>query len=161
MRMTMIDGIYHLLSPQQHFAWTPGENVATCPKWDRHDVAAMNCTCGFYAYFNGKNTYFRYNPFDVAAVIEGYGNVTVGTEGFRAEKARIKAMFTPGFREHWNFLQQFEVPIYDTYPHMLRAHPLAALESKHDETKPNQITPMGVYHADGNSQKKKRGRFFG
>lgn len=58
-----------------------------------HRAADLSCTCGFYAYFDdGQNTYFDYNAGDVLGVIEGYGQVTVGSRGFKAEKAKIVAL---------------------------------------------------------------------
>lgn len=56
-----------------------------------HRPGQMHCTCGYYAYLDLKN-----NPHDhygnVLGLVEGYGVVTVGTRGFRAEKARLVAM---------------------------------------------------------------------
>jgi hypothetical protein len=69
-------------------------------KHRNHVVAAADCTCGFYAYVDGSNQYmetdFSYrNTLRVAAVIEGYGVCTVGNRGFRASKARLKALVLP------------------------------------------------------------------
>lgn len=93
--------------------WTPGENVAvhhinyddpfgfsdiTVP---RHEVAGINCRCGFYAYCNGGNDYHRQTmgAITVQGIVEGYGLVTVGTRGFRASKARLAAIVLPPFEE--------------------------------------------------------------
>lgn len=47
-----------------------------------------DCQCGFWAYDEAG-----FKPHgDVIGAIEGYGKVTVGTKGFRAEKARIVAI---------------------------------------------------------------------
>lgn len=82
--------------------WRPGENVAECVpqpfsafnRDDPHQVAGMGCRCGFYAYFHaGYNPHQR--PGDVLGLIQGYGVVTVGTRGFRCEKARIVALIAP------------------------------------------------------------------
>lgn len=57
-------------------------------------VAQRGCTCGFYAYYrHGLHTYV--NRDRAAAIISGYGRVTLGTKGFRAEKARIIALVKP------------------------------------------------------------------
>lgn len=62
-----------------------------------HDVAAQDCVCGFYAYFdNGNNPHD--SPGAVHGVIEGYGRLTVGARGFRCPKARIKALVLPKVR---------------------------------------------------------------
>lgn len=56
-----------------------------------HRVGQMGCTCGYYAYMDGKSNPHD-SPDNVLAIIEGYGLVTVGNRGFRAEKARLVAM---------------------------------------------------------------------
>lgn len=66
-------------------------SIASTPPPEPHRVGSLSCTCGFYAYFdNGPNTYHA--PSNVQGLVEGYGVTTVGTRGFRAEKARIKAL---------------------------------------------------------------------
>lgn len=62
----------------------------------------MNCTCGFYAYFDRPSFDGLDEPLlswmDIQSdwypygIIEGYGKIIMGTFGFRAEKARIKAL---------------------------------------------------------------------
>ena len=47
--------------------------------------------CGFWAYHDGS----VYHTGDVHAVVEGSGKTTVGTRGFRCEKARIVALYVP------------------------------------------------------------------
>jgi hypothetical protein len=58
-----------------------------------HHLAGLGCQCGFYAYFKGRNTYMRGE--NAAAIVEGYGVCTVGSRGFRAEKARLVALIAP------------------------------------------------------------------
>lgn len=55
------------------------------PSSHRFDPA---CQCGFWAYDEGG---FKAHG-SVVGVIEGYGKTTVGTKGFRSEKARIVAL---------------------------------------------------------------------
>lgn len=64
-----------------------------------HVTGGIGCACGFYAYFDGRNDYSQ--PSRVAAIIEGYGVCTVGTRGFRAEKARLLAIVDPSKRRWW------------------------------------------------------------
>jgi len=52
-----------------------------------------DCKCGFYGYYEGSNDYA--SPDTVAAVVEGFGRTVVGTRGFRASKARIRALYLP------------------------------------------------------------------
>lgn len=51
-----------------------------------------NCECGFWAY--DEDGFTAHGP--VTGVIEAYGKVTIGTKGFRAEKARIVALARTG-----------------------------------------------------------------
>lgn len=67
--------------------------VSPAPARPQHQVGNVNCGCGFYAYFDGSNTYGQHDR--VTAVVEGYGVCTVGDRGFRAEKARLVALVDP------------------------------------------------------------------
>jgi hypothetical protein len=71
-----------------------------------HRLAGVSCQCGFYAYFDGGNDYLvqpgasiTYGPEDkaprIGAIIEGWGVCTIGTRGFRAEKAKVVALIIP------------------------------------------------------------------
>ena len=79
----------------------PGENIAECtPTPDaverpagEHKAGVSGCTCGYWAHYDGRNTYS--DPGTVTAIIEGYGQVTLGRAGFRAEKARVVALVVP------------------------------------------------------------------
>jgi hypothetical protein len=66
-----------------------------------HQVASLKCECGFWAYFdNDGNPHHRAGPMSIYGVVEGFGVITVGSRGFRAEKARIKALIIPGKKRH-------------------------------------------------------------
>lgn len=65
------------------------------PKDDDHTVGGVDCSCGFYAYFDGRNDYHESGQGEVEAIIEGYGVCTVGDRGFRASKAKVVALVTP------------------------------------------------------------------
>lgn len=64
------------------------------PEKPSHAIAGLRQGCGFWAFFDGSNDYYTHGE-TVAAIVEGYGTVTVGTRGFRAEKARIAALIIP------------------------------------------------------------------
>lgn len=80
--------------------WRPGENLAEClspfapgmpSRKPEHRAGGLTCNCGFYAYFDRHhNPYHSHNT--ILGLIEGYGLVTVGSRGFRCEKARIVAL---------------------------------------------------------------------
>ncbi len=105
--------------------WGPGENHAECnchpssdqlskiedEKWQernkrieswRESATFEDMSCGFYAYFDGKdnNGHGSSDP-NISGVIEGYGEVLIGTKGFRAKKARILALAVPAFEGIW------------------------------------------------------------
>lgn len=58
-----------------------------------HRVGTQGCTCGYYAYFRGRNNWAQDGT--IVGLIEGYGVCTVGDRGFRAEKARLVALVVP------------------------------------------------------------------
>ena len=65
-----------------------------------HDVTDPDCTCGFYAYTSPKALYANStggSP-EVFGIIKGYGKATMGTKGFRIEKAEIVALTIPQTR---------------------------------------------------------------
>lgn len=72
-----------------------------------HNMA--DCGCGFYGYYDGSNDYR--SEVRVSAVVEGYGEVVVGTRGFRASKARIVALCVKPGEE----TREVQVPQYGTY----------------------------------------------
>jgi hypothetical protein len=79
--------------------WYDGTNTATCspPTGDHrrgpHRVPEAACECGFYAYGTreaaARNRHMRY----VRAVVSCWGDVVAGTQGVRAEHARIDAIW--------------------------------------------------------------------
>lgn len=87
----------------RNFYWSIGEaRVASNPsdapvslvKQPKHRVGQLDCGCGYYAYFDrGNNPHHQAGQ--VLGVIEGYGVTTVGSRGFRAEKARLLALIHP------------------------------------------------------------------
>lgn len=75
-------------------ATAPG--VATTPRVKpEHHVAQEKCGCGYYAYFDGGSNPYHDEDDNVLALVEGYGTVTVGERGFRAEKAKLVALIDP------------------------------------------------------------------
>ena len=110
--------------------WLPGENRAECQKYPNKEIIPDiegestserqervrvwksshdmdSCEHGFYAYFGASNLEDSYNPV-VSGLIEGYGEVLIGTKGFRAAKARILALSVEPFQGIWN-LDKFVV----------------------------------------------------
>lgn len=136
--------------------WTPGENLAECrqdslsaglrslsitlyghtggyvpfstetqQRSTRDPHSLVGCKHGFYGYYDGSNDYYR--PDRVSGVIEGYGEVVVGTRGFRATKARIIALHIPadvpyGMRQRVQRNYR-DIPCFDTFEAMVAEHP--------------------------------------
>lgn len=104
-----------------------------------HHVAGVGCSCGFYAYFRGRNSYI--GNAQVAGIIQGYGVCTVGNRGFRAEKARLVALVAPsrwghrlpgvrrGYRFYLRWTRNHVRPLFHTL-----AHQAASLLSRHRRT---------------------------
>jgi len=148
--------------------WTPGENVSDCRKpsdkkprrnmlieffrpTKAADHSMVECTCGFYAFYDGRNDYRRdedekpqksqgvfyaygYQPAKatISAVVEGYGETVIGTRGFRAQKAKIVALYIPkgikgtvAARVRHNYA---DVPQFVDFDAMLREFPMEDLQ---------------------------------
>lgn len=81
-------------SPGVEVTGYPQEQLKVDPKpvvTPPHELAT--CSCGFYAYFGDSNDYGSRTT--LTGVVEAFGKVTIGTRGFRAEKARIVALVIP------------------------------------------------------------------
>jgi hypothetical protein len=114
-----------------------------------HTVAGVKCTCGFYAYFDGGNDYLiQMNQQSygsgwitiggsdddaprIGAIVEGWGVCTVGTRGFRAEKAKVVALIIPDSTKgrlevaFTKALRNYpDVQVFDTERDAIRAIPL-------------------------------------
>jgi hypothetical protein len=117
--------------------WYDGANTATCaPPTGEHErtdhaVADPGCECGFYAYGTedaaSRNRHMRY----VQAVVSCWGNVVAGTQGVRAQHARIDAVwFAPGLSVAVRQRVAATYPsarLYRDRDAMLAEHPLSRL----------------------------------
>lgn len=100
--------------------WTPGVNEAVCQQYSCTCPACLMFglavgverkpdgapgdgehlalhRCGFYAYFKyERNEYTPWRYMPVAhGIIEGFGETVLGPRGFRAQRARIRALHLP------------------------------------------------------------------
>ena len=99
LRTFRVDESGLLLPLYSNLAWYDGPNTATCapptgePERRDHPVPAPDCECGFYAY--GTASAAEHNPRTryVEAVVSCWGRVVAGTQGVRAEHARIDALW--------------------------------------------------------------------
>lgn len=101
----------------------------------------IDCQCGFYAYFGGALGQSYAIKSQLAGVIEGHGRCIIGTRGFKAQKARIVALYAPPMvdplvsgspvralgldaDDMWLLRQQYpSTPLYDSFESMLRDFP--------------------------------------
>lgn len=97
----------------------------THPAGARHTYDT-DCSCGFWAY--DEHSFEEHG--DVTGIIEAWGKVTIGTRGFRAEKAKVMALCRYSDRSRelslsaWLRLQQLYpgAQFYDEPDDMVTAH---------------------------------------
>jgi hypothetical protein len=118
-------------------AWYDGPNHATCapptgePERSDHQIASPGCECGFYAFGDlhaaSRNRHSRY----VLAVVACWGSVVAGTQGIRAERARIRAIWLAQSAPPWLVkrvaLTYPSAQLYRDRDAMLAEHALSAL----------------------------------
>lgn len=107
--------------------WAPGpDGDMTLEREPGHRAGATECGCGYWAHYDGSNSYE--SPTRAAAIIEGHGLVTLGTSGFRAEKARLVALVPPAHlpvaARVADIYGPAGVPIYRTLADALTEHPV-------------------------------------
>lgn len=108
------------INQRQLLPWTPGENVAVCPKgatrfpettvWKNKEdgsgleevkvgghglIPALNCLCGFWLLtsFSILAQKVNFRPNHIIGEVEGYGRVVEADFGYRVEKARITKLY--------------------------------------------------------------------
>ncbi|GAA1436388.1 hypothetical protein GCM10009616_36030 [Microlunatus lacustris] len=135
LRAFRVDDTNHLTGVSRRIAWTAGVNEAVCAPFslwvtpgstsEDHRVAGIDCSCGFYAYFANANDYAHHYAHTVTGIVEAYGTVTIGSRGFRAEKARILALVRPvdGIDFAAIIRSYPGVPVYASQAEALAAHP--------------------------------------
>jgi hypothetical protein len=116
-------------------AWYDGTNVATCspPTGDRarreHVVPDEDCECGFYAYRGidaaAGNRQMRY----VQATVSCWGAVIAGTQGVRAQYARIDALWLHPHAPRW-----LRTRVAARYPSARMYSDAAAMRAEHPPT---------------------------
>lgn len=93
----------------------------------RHDMT--ECPHGFYAYTTAEEQYRTSVP-AILGVIEGFGEVTIGTKGFRAMKARILALCVEPHQAMWR-LEPFFVDLLKAhYPGVAFFDSLVAMRAE-------------------------------
>jgi hypothetical protein len=99
LRTFRVDETGLLLPLYSNLSWYDGPNTATCapptgePERCDHPVPSADCECGFYAYGTAEAAAQNRNMRYVQAVVSCWGQVVAGTQGVRAEHARIDAIW--------------------------------------------------------------------
>lgn len=128
-------------------AWYDGPNTATCspPTGDRnrrpHRVPDDDCECGFYAYSGVAAA--RRNPQarDVQAVVSCWGGVIAGTQGFRAEHARIDAIWL-----HLHASRELRHRVAVRYPSARLYADASAMLAEHPPSRLECYQPVAAHH---------------
>jgi hypothetical protein len=137
LRTFRIDESGMLLPLYSNGAWYDGANTAVCsPPTGHHErgphpVPSDDCECGFYAYGTAaaaaQNRHLRY----VEAVVSCWGGVVAGTQGVRAEHARIDALWispeAPAWLRKRVATRYPSARIYNDAAAMRAEHPLSEL----------------------------------
>lgn len=87
-----------------------------------------HCSCGFYAYYDGSNDYYKpdqYGSALIRGVIEGFGEVLIGPRGFRCTKARLVALCVAPWHPAADLILAHYpgVPTFSDFGLMVRAFP--------------------------------------
>lgn len=137
LRTFRVDESGLLLPLYANLAWYDGANTATCapPTGESqrrdHPVPSPDCECGFYAYGTEQAAALNHSMRFVQAVVSCWGSVIAGTQGVRAEHARIDALWL-----HPNVSPSLRRRVASKYPSariyadragMLAEHPLSQL----------------------------------
>lgn len=137
LRTFRVDESGLLLPLYTNLSWYDGANTATCspPTGEAercdHPVPGEGCQCGFYAYgtpqAGRRNRQMRY----VQAVVACWGRLVAGSQGIRAEHARIEALWlhpnVPASARRRVAMRYPSARIYADRGAMLAEHPLTAL----------------------------------
>ena len=115
-----------LIAVVRNYTWDVGVNTARCSYdaglppcsgWGfpgtaplgRNQVPNKDCTCGFYACYSFFNS--NIPMADIFGSIKASGLVVMGTEGFRAEKVEVEALWSTD-RRHKDVADRYGVPFY-------------------------------------------------
>lgn len=154
LRTFRVDESGLLLPLYSESAWYDGANTAVCapPTGDHHSrphpVPSDECECGFYAYGTAEaaaqNRHTRY----VRAVVSCWGGVVAGTQGFRAEHARIDAIWLRPEAPRWVRTRVAgrypSARLYADADAMLGEHPITELACYEPRRRRPATTLLGV-----------------
>jgi hypothetical protein len=135
LRTFRIDDSGLLLPLYSAGAWYDGANTAVCApptghhQRGAHRVPADDCECGFYAYGSEAAAVQNRHTRHVQAVVSCWGGVVAGTKGFRAEHARIDALWISPDAPDW-----LRKRVASRYPSARMYNDAAAMTAEHPPT---------------------------
>jgi hypothetical protein len=114
-RSWRVEGGSRLTAVVRNYYWNPGVNTAQCFfdgavfRHEDREVPNRDCTCGFYACYS----FFNHNIHmaDIFGSVKASGLVIMGTEGFRAQKVEVEALWSIN-RRHEVVAERYGVPFY-------------------------------------------------
>jgi hypothetical protein len=154
LRTFRVDDSGLLLPLYSDLSWYDGTNTATCAPptgervRNRHQVPSPECECGFYVYGTERAAMQHRHTRYVQAVVSCWGTVVGGTQGVRAEHARIDAIWL-----HPNVPRWVRQRVASRYPsarvyadrrRMLHEHPLSRLDCYEDRQSRRLLARSGV-----------------
>lgn len=156
LRTFRIDDSGLLLPLYSGGVWYDGANTATCsPPTGRHErgphsAPADECECGFYAYGSAEAARQNRNVRYVQAVVSCWGAVVAGTQGVRAEHARIDALWISPQAPWWlrkRVATRYpSARMYADADAMLAEHPLTELNCyEHPQPRGVSSVVMAVF----------------
>jgi hypothetical protein len=107
-----------LIAVVRNYTWDVGINTARCYFGDAlrlpqdvhsEEIPSKDCTCGFYACYSFFNS--NIPMADIFGSVKASGLVVIGTEGFRAEKVEVEALWSTN-RRHQYIADRYGVPFY-------------------------------------------------
>ncbi len=89
-----------LMSASADDGWVPGDNLATCPR-GMHPAPKAGCGCGLYAHYELETVpqsvnFGGNNGGIMVGAVAGWGRVILHPDGWRAEYAKVIALFRQG-----------------------------------------------------------------
>lgn len=98
------------------------------PDANKHRVGNVDCTCGFYAYFDTNDNPYHKSGEQVMGIVEAHGTVSVGSRGFRAQKAQLQALIIPSAVRfnRAQLIRNYGVPLFETAWDAIQTFPLTS-----------------------------------
>lgn len=135
-----IVGNEYLRSWHNSYTWRTGRNTAECiytqqdnphyPDWDK--IPGVGCRCGFYS-FNLDNRFqdMWLSDNSPCGIVELTARVVIHQTGYRAEKAKVAAVFDVPWCDMKRVAETYQVPLISA-PKMIEAIGMGRGVRNHD-----------------------------